>query len=59
MLDAVESSAAWLFPGVAAILASVVIQVFSTVKRWHDRDKSGWWIMIGVIPIIGSFWVLI
>lgn len=29
------------------------------IKRWHDRDKSGWWILIGLIPIIGPIWVLI
>lgn len=28
------------------------------VKRWHDRDKSGWWVLIGLIPF-GGLWVLI
>jgi uncharacterized membrane protein YhaH (DUF805 family) len=28
-------------------------------KRWHDRDKSGWWILICLVPIIGSIWALI
>ncbi len=28
-------------------------------KRWHDRDKSGWWNLICFVPLIGSFWVLI
>ncbi len=28
------------------------------VKRWHDRNKSGWWVLIAVIPIIG-IWALI
>lgn len=27
-----------------------------TVKRWHDRDYSGWMILIGLIPIVGSIW---
>ena len=29
------------------------------VKRWHDRDKSGWWELIGFIPIIGVWWLII
>ena len=29
------------------------------VKRWHDRNKSGWWILIAWIPIIGTFWAII
>lgn len=28
-------------------------------KRWHDRDKSGWWILIVLIPVIGGLWALI
>ncbi|MEO6031643.1 MAG: DUF805 domain-containing protein [Burkholderiaceae bacterium] len=30
-----------------------------TVKRWHDRNKSGWWVLINFIPVIGTFWALI
>ena len=29
------------------------------VKRWHDRDKSGWWVLIGLIPVIGACWTII
>lgn len=29
------------------------------VKRWHDRDKSGWWVLIGMVPIIGPLWQFI
>lgn len=28
-------------------------------KRWHDRDKSAWWILINLVPIIGPVWALI
>ena len=27
-----------------------------TVRRLHDIGKSGWWILIGIIPIIG--WII-
>jgi uncharacterized membrane protein YhaH (DUF805 family) len=29
------------------------------VKRWHDRDKSGAWFFIGLVPYIGGIWVLV
>ncbi len=29
------------------------------VKRWHDRGKSGWMVLVALIPLIGAFWVLI
>jgi uncharacterized membrane protein YhaH (DUF805 family) len=28
-------------------------------KRFHDRDKSAWWILIGLVPIIGGIWLLV
>ena len=27
------------------------------VRRLHDTDRSGWWILLGLIPIIG--WILL
>lgn len=29
------------------------------VKRCHDRDKSGWWIFISLVPVIGAIWLFI
>lgn len=28
-------------------------------KRWHDRNKSGWWSLIQFVPFIGGLWLLI
>lgn len=28
-------------------------------KRWHDRDKSGWWSLIALVPFIGGIWLLV
>ncbi len=30
-----------------------------SVKRWHDRNKNGWWVLAALIPVIGWLWVLI
>ena len=40
-------------------LASPIPAILGDIKRWHDRDKSGWWMLIALIPIIGSMWLLI
>ncbi len=37
------------------IWSSIAVQV----KRWHDRDKSGSWVLISFVPLIGPFWALI
>lgn len=33
----------------------IVVQI----KRFHDRDKSGWWVLIALVPLIGPLWLLI
>jgi uncharacterized membrane protein YhaH (DUF805 family) len=30
----------------------------SIIKRWHDRDRSGWFSLIWMIPIVG-LWALV
>lgn len=29
------------------------------IKRWHDRDRSGLWIFINFIPLIGPLWAFV
>jgi uncharacterized membrane protein YhaH (DUF805 family) len=29
-----------------------------TIKRWHDGDKSGSWVLINFIPVVGDLWSL-
>lgn len=41
------TSLALLLPGLAV-----------AVRRLHDRDKSGWWILLNLIPLIGSLILL-
>ena len=40
-------------------LAMIYPAIALYAKRWHDRDKSGWWTLIGLIPVIGFIWMLI
>jgi uncharacterized membrane protein YhaH (DUF805 family) len=30
-----------------------------TIRRLHDADRSGWWVLIQIIPIIGTLVMLI
>jgi uncharacterized membrane protein YhaH (DUF805 family) len=50
--------------GVSAIILLVAvvmtwIGLAMGVKRFHDRNKSGWWILINFVPVIGGLWYLI
>ena len=30
-----------------------------SVRRLHDTDRSGWWLLLGFLPIIGWIWLII
>lgn len=45
--------------GVIVMLASIYPALALYAKRWHDRDKSGWWSLIALIPLIGAIWLLV
>ena len=40
-----------LYTGIFGLLL-LIPTVIVYLKRFHDRDKSGWWVLIGLIPII-------
>src|SRR3954451_25317673 len=29
------------------------------VRRLHDTDRSGWWILIGLIPLVGAIILIV
>ena len=30
-----------------------------SAKRWHDRDKSAWWVLVALVPVVGWLWMLL
>lgn len=40
--------------GIATIIPSLAL----AVRRLHDTDRSGWWILIGFVPIVGALVLL-
>ena len=45
-----------LLPGIYT-LAVLIPSIAVLVRRLHDTDRSGWWVLIGLIPIIG--WIVL
>jgi uncharacterized membrane protein YhaH (DUF805 family) len=37
-----------------ATLVLLVPSIAAGVRRLHDTDKSGWWLLLGLIPVIGA-----
>jgi uncharacterized membrane protein YhaH (DUF805 family) len=40
-------------------LAVLIPTLAVTVRRLHDIDRSGWWILIGLVPLIGAIVLLV
>ena len=40
-------------------LALLIPGLAVAVRRLHDIGKSGWWLLISLIPIIGGIWLFV
>ncbi len=40
--------------GIIFSLATLVPGIALGIRRLHDIDKSGWWLLIGLIPLVGA-----
>ncbi len=40
--------------GLALLLPSLAV----TVRRLHDTGRSGWWLLIGLVPVVGQLILL-
>jgi uncharacterized membrane protein YhaH (DUF805 family) len=45
--------------GLIWILATIVPAVAALVRRLHDTSRSGWWALIGLLPIVGGIILLV
>jgi uncharacterized membrane protein YhaH (DUF805 family) len=58
-----DEAAAMATKGLVPIIILSLIFLYPALaiytKRWHDRDKSGWWNLIMFVPIIGAIWFLV
>lgn len=41
------------------LLAILVPSLAVGARRLHDTDRSGWWLLIGLIPLIGAIVLLV
>lgn len=45
--------------GLAYTIFAVWSGICVAIKRFHDRGKSGAWVLIQLVPIVGPFWYFI
>jgi uncharacterized membrane protein YhaH (DUF805 family) len=49
------TSIAMMVASLALLWPALAIQA----KRWHDVDKSAWWILINLVPVVGGLIALV
>jgi uncharacterized membrane protein YhaH (DUF805 family) len=53
-----EEAGIGLFSGLFA-LGTLVPGLAVAVRRLHDTNRSGWWVLIGIIPIVGDIVLIV
>jgi uncharacterized membrane protein YhaH (DUF805 family) len=53
VLDVAMFGDSEIFNAIAAI-ALLLPTLAVTVRRLHDKDYSGWWVLLSLIPLIGA-----
>ena len=56
LLFAVGGSAIGSILYVAGYIVFVIALIMLSIKRAHDRDHSGWYLLLTWIPLIGIIW---
>lgn len=49
-------------PGILVLIFALGLLVPSiavSIRRLHDTDRSGWWILIGFVPLVGGIVLLV
>ncbi|MBK7062046.1 MAG: DUF805 domain-containing protein [Rubrivivax sp.] len=57
LLDIARVPAEWVDQGLSLLLAWPLLAI--SAKRWHDRDRPAWWVLVLLIPVAGVLWLLL
>ncbi|WP_433127132.1 DUF805 domain-containing protein [Micromonospora sp. CA-240977] len=47
------------FIGLIVYLVFLLPTLAVAVRRLHDTDRSGWWVLIGLVPVVGGIVLLV
>lgn len=56
MVDAVTGIG---FLGILYMLATLIPGIAVSIRRLHDTGKSGWWLLIGLVPLVGAIALIV
>ena len=62
LIEGLASDKSSTDPGVLGIIYGLAVFIPSiavAVRRLHDTDRSGWWLLIALIPLIGAIVLIV
>jgi uncharacterized membrane protein YhaH (DUF805 family) len=59
VLDVVIPGAAGQVIGFVYALAVLLPSIGVGIRRLHDTNRTGWWILVAIIPIVGWIWLIV
>lgn len=59
MTSGSEPSALGTLLTVALVVVFAIFSLSVNVRRWHDLNKSGWWVLINLVPLVGGLYAFI
>ena len=55
-----ESRLIFMYKLIAIYYAVTAVPAMAVgVRRLHDTGRSGWWMLIGLVPLVGSIWLIV
>jgi len=49
----VPTAVVWLVNG-----SALTVLVLLCIRRLHDRNHSGWWLLLAAVPVAGAIWLV-
>lgn len=57
IVEGLVSGTSFLY--VIFVIGSLIPSLAALVRRLHDTSRSGWWVLIALVPIVGGIWLLV
>ena len=57
-MSIIQNILKYIRPAVVSLIAVSGLLIIVSIRRMHDIGKSGWWLFITFVPVIGSLWYL-
>jgi uncharacterized membrane protein YhaH (DUF805 family) len=56
-MNSEDTSSVLTLVGLFVSLALLWVTISTSIKRFHDHGRSGWWVLATIIPLVGIIWL--